>query len=189
MGLRPGNPRQRHQVRSCPSSRSSCKADVVVTFDRGGQEPSGEPLYIARVHIQQDGQDWGIHVGKIGQTTGEAVVACAIFAKHCFITGRGALIPFGGKEQYYGKCEILVGDENSIRWVDRAGYPSFEGAYTRRLTLIRLTFRIRLQPRRRWTRQRRQPDCHHSGQLQRRCLRRKSLHKDECASFNESEIC
>lgn len=47
---------------------------------------------------------------------------------HCYACiGRGALIPYGGAEKYFGKCEILVGDSNSVRWEDRAGYPSFEG--------------------------------------------------------------
>lgn len=41
--------------------------------------------------------------------------------------GRGGLIPYGGKEHYVPKVEILCGDENSVRWQDDDGVLNVEG--------------------------------------------------------------
>ncbi|KAJ3079612.1 hypothetical protein HK102_003665 [Quaeritorhiza haematococci] len=64
----------------------------------GGAEKDGEPLYIARAFIEH-----GVHIGKIG--------------RHM----TNANIPYGGKEVSVSTYEVLVGDQNAVRWVDRSG--------------------------------------------------------------------
>ena len=36
-------------------------------------------------------------------------------------TGRGALVGYAGKEVYCPKYELLCGDKDSVKWVDRSG--------------------------------------------------------------------
>jgi hypothetical protein len=33
-------------------------------------------------------------------------------------TGRGILVGYAGKEIYFGKYDILCGDQNSVKWID-----------------------------------------------------------------------
>jgi len=67
---------------------------------RGGQEKDGQPIFVGRAHSP----DGGVHPGKFGPTT-----------------GRGVLYSYADKEDYSGEYELLVGDEDSITWVECQG--------------------------------------------------------------------
>ncbi|KDQ08953.1 hypothetical protein BOTBODRAFT_540120 [Botryobasidium botryosum FD-172 SS1] len=62
----------------------------------GGRDGDGSPLYIARAYYEG-----GLHLGKAG--------------RHL---GKGASIPYGGKEVEVEKYEILLADPNRVKWVD-----------------------------------------------------------------------
>lgn len=83
-----------------PAQRSFNSGDEVPhDAIEGGKEADGSPLYVARAEI--DGH-W--HPGKFGAQT-----------------GRGALVGYAGKEKYFGKYQLLCGDKDSVKWVDRSG--------------------------------------------------------------------
>ncbi|KAJ3034880.1 hypothetical protein HDV00_004568 [Rhizophlyctis rosea] len=67
---------------------------------RGGQESDGSPLYVAR----SKHTDGSLQVGKAGPST-----------------GGGCLYAWGGKELYSSVFEVLVGDQNAVRWVGVSG--------------------------------------------------------------------
>ncbi|KAJ3038927.1 hypothetical protein HK097_002993 [Rhizophlyctis rosea] len=73
---------------------------------RGGQESDGQPLYIARTKHT----DGTVQPGKAGPTT-----------------GGGCLYAWGGRELYSSVYEVLVGDQNSVKWVDVQGTPQPNG--------------------------------------------------------------
>ncbi|KAH7099289.1 hypothetical protein BKA62DRAFT_710547 [Auriculariales sp. MPI-PUGE-AT-0066] len=66
---------------------------------KGGEE-GGETLYVARAYHQG-----GVHVGKAGN-------CCP----------KGAIIGYDNDEVDYDTYEVLVGDQNAVRWVDVEGH-------------------------------------------------------------------
>ncbi|KDQ21376.1 carbohydrate-binding module family 12 protein, partial [Botryobasidium botryosum FD-172 SS1] len=78
--------------------------DIPNNAIEGGRDRDGSPLYIARAFYEG-----GVHPGKCGRGL-----------------RKGAVIGYGNKEIELDQYEVLVGDQNSVRWNKESGEINFQ---------------------------------------------------------------